>query len=47
MCATIAGKKRGLSSMYVIRNVFNCKPGKAKALIDKFTAAHDLMTDIE
>ena len=33
--------------MYVIRNVFNCKPGKAKALIDKFTAAHDLMTDIE
>jgi hypothetical protein len=33
--------------MYVIRNVFKCKPGKAKALIEKFTTAHDLMSDIE
>ena len=29
--------------MYVIRNVFQCKPGKSKALIEKFRAAHDLM----
>ena len=29
--------------MYVIRNVFKCKPGKAKSVIDKFKAAHALM----
>ena len=34
--------------MYVIRNVFRCKPGKSKALIEKFKTAHDLMKkDIE
>ena len=32
--------------MYVIRNVFKCKPGKAKAAIDKFKAAHALMSDM-
>ncbi len=32
--------------MYVIRNVFKCKPGKAKAAIDKFKAAHALMADM-
>lgn len=25
--------------MFVIRNVFHCKPGKAKALVEKFKAA--------
>lgn len=29
--------------MYVIRNVFKCKPGKAKNAIEKFKAAHALM----
>jgi hypothetical protein len=29
--------------MYVIRNVFKCKPGKSRALIEKFQAAHGLM----
>ena len=29
--------------MYVIRNVFKCKPGKAKNVIEKFKAAHALM----
>ena len=29
--------------MYVIRNVFRCKAGKSKALIEKFKAAHELM----
>ncbi len=32
--------------MYVIRNVFKCKPGKAKAVIEKFKAAHALLTDM-
>ena len=32
--------------MYVIRNVFKCKPGKAKAVIEKFKAAHSLMADM-
>jgi hypothetical protein len=32
--------------MYVIRNVFKCKPGKAKAAIEKFKAAHALMADM-
>lgn len=31
--------------MFVIRNVFKCKPGKAKQLTDKFKAAHALMAD--
>ena len=29
--------------MYVIRNVFKCKPGKAKNVIEKFKAAHALI----
>ena len=29
--------------MFVIRNVFKCKPGKSKQLAEKFKAAHDLM----
>jgi len=33
--------------MYVIRNVFKCKPGKAKDVIEKFKAAHALMADVE
>lgn len=32
--------------MYVIRNVFKCKPGKAKAVIEKFKASHALMADL-
>ena len=30
--------------MYVVRNVFRCKPGKAKDAIEKFKAAHALMS---
>lgn len=33
--------------MYVIRNVFKCKPGKAKAVVEKFKAAHALMSDLD
>ncbi|HVQ56540.1 MAG TPA: hypothetical protein VMS29_07275 [Pyrinomonadaceae bacterium] len=33
--------------MYVIRNVFKCKPGKAKDVIEKFKAAHALLADVE
>jgi hypothetical protein len=29
--------------MFVIRNVFRCKPGKAKNVIEKFNAAMPLM----
>jgi hypothetical protein len=29
--------------MYIIRNVFRCKPGQAKNVIDKFKAAIPLM----
>jgi hypothetical protein len=29
--------------MFVIRNVFKCKPGKAKALIEKLKKANELM----
>ena len=29
--------------MFVIRNVFKCKPGKAKALIEKFKKTTELM----
>jgi hypothetical protein len=29
--------------MHVIRNVFKCKPGKAKDAIEKFKAAHAVM----
>jgi len=32
--------------MFVIRNVFKCKPGKAKQLVEKFKAAHALMADL-
>jgi hypothetical protein len=32
--------------MFVIRNVFKCKPGKSKALIEKFKATHALMADL-
>ena len=31
--------------MFVIRNVFKCKPGQAKNVIEKFKAAHALMAD--
>lgn len=31
--------------MIVIRNVFKCKPGKAKAAIEKFKRANELMRD--
>lgn len=31
--------------MFVIRNVFKCKPGKAKALAEKLKAANSYMTD--
>ena len=30
--------------MHVIRNVFKCKPGKAKDVVEKFKAAHALLT---
>ena len=33
--------------MFVIRNVFKCKPGQAKNVIEKFKAAHALMADME
>lgn len=29
--------------MYVVRNVFKCKPGKAKAIIEKLKKANELM----
>ncbi len=29
--------------MFVVRNVFKCKPGKAKALIEKLKKANELM----
>jgi hypothetical protein len=29
--------------MFVIRNVFKCKPGQAKHVIEKFKKAHELM----
>jgi hypothetical protein len=32
--------------MFVIRNVFRCKPGQAKAVGEKFKAAHEHMTDL-
>ena len=32
--------------MFVIRNVFKCKPGQAKHVVEKFKAAHALMGDI-
>ncbi len=31
--------------MIVIRNVFKCKPGKAKAVIEKFKRANELMAN--
>ena len=33
--------------MYVVRNVFKCKPGKAMATAEKFKAAHALMSDLD
>ena len=33
--------------MYVVRNVFKCKPGKAKELIEKFKATHAMLTSTE
>ena len=33
--------------MFVIRNVFKCKPGKAGQAIEKFKAAHALMADLD
>ena len=35
----------GGSVMFVIRNVFLCKPGQAKNVIDKFKAVQPLMQD--
>jgi hypothetical protein len=32
--------------MFVIRNVFRCKPGQAKKVIDKFKAAMPMMQEI-
>ena len=32
--------------MFVIRNVFRCKPGQSKAVAEKFKAAHEHMTDL-
>jgi hypothetical protein len=32
--------------MYVIRNVFRCKPGKAMEVAQKFNAAHAAMSDL-
>jgi len=32
--------------MFVIRNVFKCKPGKAKNVIEKFRAALPMMQEI-
>jgi hypothetical protein len=31
--------------MFVIRNVFRCKPGQAKGVIEKFKAVQPLMQD--
>ena len=31
--------------MYVVRNVFKCKPGRAKEVIEKFKATHALIKD--
>ena len=31
--------------MFVVRNVFKCKPGKAKVLIEKLKKANQLMRD--
>lgn len=31
--------------MFVIRNVFKCKPGQAKGVIEKFKAMTKIMTD--
>jgi hypothetical protein len=35
-----------MSNMFVIRNVFRCKPGQAKNVIDKFKAAMPIMSEI-
>lgn len=32
--------------MFVIRNVFKCRPGQAKNVVEKFKAAHALMSDL-
>jgi hypothetical protein len=32
--------------MFVIRNVFRCKPGQARSVIDKFKAAMPIMSEI-
>jgi hypothetical protein len=31
--------------MYVIRNIFKCKPGKVEQVVNKFKAAHALISD--
>ncbi|HEY0426287.1 MAG TPA: hypothetical protein VGC76_00645 [Pyrinomonadaceae bacterium] len=33
--------------MYLIRNIFKCKPGKAKNLIDSFQKSMSLMEDVK
>jgi hypothetical protein len=32
--------------MFVIRNVFKCKPGQAKHAVEKFKKAQELMADV-
>lgn len=32
-------------NMFVVRNVFKCKPGKAKSLIEKLKSANAIMRD--
>jgi hypothetical protein len=32
--------------MFIIRNVFRCKPGQAKQVIDKFKAVQPIMQEI-
>jgi hypothetical protein len=38
-------EKTEVEAMYVIRNVFKCKPGKAKNVIEKFKATHALISN--
>jgi hypothetical protein len=33
--------------MFIVRNVFRCKPGKAKNVLDKFKAAFPLMEGVK
>jgi hypothetical protein len=33
--------------MFVVMNVFRCKPGQAKSVAEKFKCAHELMSDLD